>query len=182
MIPKYLVKGLLTASTGFLAKEAFVAKFELTNPDLLVTLPLSIITHNGKKILGMPNEVPEFQCPNRKKLHERCTDAKFFDRYTVPPVNIALHEEKVKLTRESYKALKADMKHTKQMKPEDPLHKKISDTYKQAENQTRIAESFYKAGEKEGALIHTMLAKVFDVKATVAESCSRFADSLSKPR
>lgn len=168
MIPSLAIRGLLgvsVATAGYIAKEQVAKRYELENPALLVTLPMSIVRHN----LLPTSEYSQFHCPLRQKLHEKCADISEFDKKTVPPVNIALDKEKVPLTREAYKALKQDMAHTRQMSSEDPLHKKIDDYRQQATNQRSISSAFHSAGEREGALMHSMLATGFDLKAGIAD-------------
>ena len=163
--------GLLVASdAGRAAKEAFASTIAgFTNPKLFVTLPVAIAAHAVS-----PSPTPIFDCPNREALHNECADAKLFDRMTVVPVNIALHNERVPLTKESLHALRTDINHSKQMSPEDPLHKKVKDYQQQGVNQRVIAASFSEAGEHEGAFMHKMLASAFDLRATVAANVLRF--------
>jgi hypothetical protein len=176
MIPQMAMRGLIALTSAFTAKEAFVAKFELENPALLVTLPLSIIKYSV-----IPSvDLPQFNCPHRQKLHEKCNDVTQFDKLTVPPVNKVLDDMNIPLTKDAYKAIKQDLYHSKQMSTDDPRHKRISDYKQQATNQTLIASAFHEAGEKEGALMHTMLASSFSLKATLADRSSRLMDSVMK--
>lgn len=176
MIPQIAMRGLIALTGAFAAKEVLVAKFELENPALLVTLPLSIMKHN----VIPSTDVPQFSCPHRQKLHEKCSDVTQFDKFTVPPVNKVLDEMNVPLTKDAYKAIKQDLYHSKQMSSDDPRHKRISDYKQQATNQKTIASAFHEAGEKEGALMHTILASSFSLKAALADHSSRLMDSVMK--
>lgn len=177
MLPRLAIQGLIGTATALAMKEAIVAKFELENPALLVTLPASIIKH-----AILPTPIPEFTCPHRQKLHAKCSDASTFDKMTVPPVNIALHHRQVPLTKDAYRALKEDIMHAKQMSADDPMHKKISDYQQQAINQRKIADAFHKGGEREGALMHSMLAVGFDIRAGMAEKIATIAASPRIPQ
>lgn len=151
---------------SFMAQEAP----KLQEPALLVVLPTAIIKDNVKAVVSMPEPPPEFTCPNRAKLHEKCSDASFFDQLTIPPVNAALEKRNTPLTKESYKLLKQDMKHSAEMDFfKDPVHKKIADYHLQTESQRKISASFARAGEHEGALLHKVVANVFAVRANAYE-------------
>jgi hypothetical protein len=168
MISGLAIRGLLALSGGFAAKEAVVSKLGLENPALLVTLPLSIIKHN----VAPSSEDHQFNCPYRQKLHEKCSNVSLFDKRTIPPVNIALDQKNIPLTKESYKAIVQDIKHTQQKNPVDTLRKEVAHIKQQVFNQRDIAMNFSMAGEKEGALLHSVLANGFALKGEVLKNSS----------
>ncbi|WP_298627892.1 hypothetical protein [uncultured Legionella sp.] len=163
MIPQRAVSAFIALATASTVKETLASQLELENPALLVTLPLSIVKHNL-----IPSNISEFSCPHRQKLHDKCSDVTQLDKMTVPPVNMVLEVMKVPLTKDAYKAIKRDLHYSRQMSKDDPLHKKISDYQQQASNQRLISSKFHETGEREGALMHSMLAFGFDLKAKVA--------------
>ena len=163
MLSKIVIRVIIAGTTGYVAKEAIVAKFDLTNPALLIALPVSILRHGV-----VPCNYPNYICPNRQELHKHCSDANWFDNLTVIPINSYLDKQNIRLSQESLKAIKSDIAHTKQMSSEDPMHKKIQDYFKQADHQREIAHSFHKSGEPEGALMHSILAGCFNIRASLS--------------
>lgn len=138
---------------------------KIENPLLLLVLPASIVVDN---VLPASTS-PSFDCPNRERLHNECTEAAAFDKLTIPPVNRVLNNKDVPLTNESLNALRADINHSKQMSISDPVHKKIEDYHEQHFMQRDIARSFARAGEHEGALLHKGLAGGFQLRAHIYE-------------
>ncbi|KGP64278.1 hypothetical protein EP47_00040 [Legionella norrlandica] len=160
MLTKFLKVVIVNA--GIVGTGVIKERFE--NPELLVTLPFSIMTHAIS-----PSPEVEFACPYRKQLHEMCSDATFFDRMTIIPVNKYLERQKVPLSKEAFIAIKNDIEHSKQMEePRDP-HQQIRDFWQQSRNQREIAQAFHNSGEREGAALHNSLASGFSLKATLAE-------------
>lgn len=145
-----------------------VGKFE--EAELFASLPFAIAKH---VLTGGRTPAPEFRCPNRAALDEACKDANLFDRMTVPPVNYALEAQGKPLTKESYHAIIADIKHTKERDPNAPLDKQAVYFREQAANQRTISQTFVAAGEHEGASLHNMLSNAFDFKASVAEAAHK---------
>lgn len=174
MLSQFAVKCMVSYSTKELGKFAFKEAPKLEEPELLVILPTAIVADNVKTGLqtafGVPSAPPEFTCPNRAKLHEKCADASLFDKLTIPAVNNTLNQRGTTLTKDSYRAIKKDIYHSATMDfMKDPVHKKIADYHKQTESQIDISKSFTEAGEHEGALMHKILANGFHVKAQVYE-------------
>lgn len=174
MISQFAAKFLFSYTTKELGKFAFKEAPKLEEPQLLVILPAAIVADNAKTgfqtALGIPSTPPEFECPNRAKLHEKCADASLFDKLTIPPVNKTLNQRGTALTKDSYRAIKKDIYHSTTMDfMKDPVHKKIADYHQQTESQRDISKSFTEAGEHEGALMHKVLANAFNVKAQVYE-------------
>lgn len=172
MLAQRFVSNLATAFSAYASKQIGEASAsfavnelpKLEDPVLLVALPTAIVKENFVQV-----DTPKFDCPNRAELDDHCSNMGFFDRLTVPPVNNELHRRGISLTKDSLMALKNDMDHTKQMSFSDPVHKKIEDYRKAPELQKDIASSFAKAGEREGALMHNMIAKTFSLRSTAYE-------------
>lgn len=156
----YVAKSMGESTATFLATE--IPKLE--DPVLLVALPLAIV-----KETFAPVESPSFECENRAKLHDHCTNAGWFDRMTIPPVNNELNRRGISLTKESLKAIRKDIEHTNQMSFTDPVHKKIEDYHEASRKQGKIAKTFTEAGEHEGALMHNVISNVFSLKAKAYE-------------
>lgn len=167
-LSRWLAGSVASGVVGKVAVDKVVAHFELENPALLAVLPAAIATH-----FVFPTSYATFSCPNRQKLNEKCTSAGAFDKATILPVNRVLDEKGVPLSKEAYHLIKKDVKHTQQMFPDDPVHKKIRDYRQQSQNQKDIAAAFYKTGEREGALLHSMLACAYNVRAVLCERVSK---------
>jgi hypothetical protein len=185
VLSQFAVKCFVSYTTKELGKFALNEAPKLEEPQLLVILPTAIVADNVKTGLqtafGVPSTPPEFTCPNRAKLHEKCADAGLFDKLTIPAVNKTLNQRGTALTKDSYRAIKKDIYHSATMDfIKDPVHKKIADYHKQTESQMDISKSFTEAGEHEGALMHKVLASGFNVRAQVYEQLVAPVERTSK--
>ncbi len=167
MLPKRVVHGLLETSLGT------GEQGEPGHPSLLITLPSSIRHH----VVSMPGGA-QFHCPQRQKLQEQCTNITEFDKRIVPPVGKTMDEMKTPLTQESYKAIKKEMQHSQPIAT--PLHTRVNEYKQQVVNQSETATSFYKAIEREGVTLPTVLAKEFDIKASLAAHNANTMQSMMK--
>lgn len=131
------------------------------HPAYLFTLPYSIVSDPVTKL----STTHQFKDPLRALLNEKCANASWFDRMTIPPVNATLDRDKVPLTKDAFNALLRDMEST--MKPIDSeealkLHMK-GIVLRQGE----IAEAFHKSDEDEGYVLHSVVKGVFGISKVV---------------
>ncbi|KTD06084.1 hypothetical protein Lgra_2861 [Legionella gratiana] len=130
------------------------------DPLLLITLPLSII----KNYIFPRDDLSSktFNCPLRKKLHEKCTESSEFHKNTIIPVNVYLDEKAVPLHQEAYDAIAEDMDTPPLWKSDVSTTSKLSSYWqKKMDNQMSIAQAFEKCGESEGAKLHTTMASFY---------------------
>lgn len=140
-----------------------VVASEFENPVLFAALPFAIA-----KNIFVPQQSKPFECPHRQELERECGKASLFDKLTISPVNAALgHNFNMPLSPGAKQAIIADMRHTSSMRSDSPSW--VSDCHDQAKHQKNIAREFSKTGEHEGAVMHTVLAGAFTLKAKAAE-------------
>ncbi len=126
--------------------------YHFKNPMLFLSLPYSIIK---SAITG--SNPPEFDCPQRRALHEECSKTQGFDKLTVEPVNILLHHKQTPLTRDSFHAIKNDIAHTQSWDSNFSHDERTTFYSQQSKHQHNIAKTFYEADEHEGSFMHSRL-------------------------
>ncbi|KTC87239.1 hypothetical protein [Legionella cincinnatiensis] len=136
---------------------------------LFLTLPLSII----KNYIFPQDDLSSktFNCPLRKKLHEKCMDSSEFHKNTIIPVNVYLDEKAVPLHQEAYDAIAEDMDTPPLWKSDVSTTSKLSLYWqKKIDNQMSIAQAFERCGESEGAKLHTIMASLYEKNKSFTNS------------
>ena len=165
-----MFRHLLKVGAGAALAGGTVVAKNRENPSLYLSLPGSILQEPF-----VSEKYPKWKCKNREKLNEVCSNASWFDRKTVYPVNKYLDQHNIGLTDSQLAAFVADIKMGVKQTPSS-LSGFSQQLSEKGDSQNRISLELRATNEHEGADMHKLMALAFHTGANVVEKVDKFID------